>query len=1118
MPSLPPPRTTELHYDGAWHNISGDMRESAPVKISRGVTAIGRRADPTAATTTLDNRSGDYSPRNPNSDLFGKIGRNTPWRVSVDAGGPRLDLTSNAYTLSTPDAATLDILGDIDVRIDVAPTTWTSGQMLVNRYAVGGNLAWFLCLEPDGRLTFKWTATGIGGKYATSTIPVPGGRRHHLRATLDVDNGSGGASVTFYVAGGAGGWVRLGDPVVSSGTTSVYGPTAPLHIGDPVAIAVTPNGDPLGHLLGSVYGVQVYAGIGGTLRVDVAPEAQADVGASSFTDGTARVWTLTGDAALSNRHVRMEGEVPAWPPSRDLSGADRTVQIAPAGIMRRLGSGNRPLDSALRRFIIGAGPVECWPLTDGEQATQGSSLLGSPPAAFVASPTFPDSTGPLWGKGSVASWLEPTLLTDEAASGQLVARLQDPNGSAAWSVDIVRSGSQAAEFPSILDNGRGSDSDPRSVWNMLLLSTTGRVLLMRDFYTTDASSSTSLVDITYPKLFENRPHHMRLSTSPGSSSTGWALYIDGESIGSGSVAGVGRPLREISHAWTEGNNLSLGYLTAWGATAPEAADVYEALLGFSGETAGARMLRLSAENGVPSSLAGVVDTSVALGVQEPQRFLETLDTIAAADLGMVLEQRDARALVYRPRHTLYNQVPTLVLDFANGEISAPFKPLPDDKLTENDVTVRRKDGASWTAVRTDGPLSVDAIGRYDVAPEVSLATDGQTVQQAYWRMHVGTFDGLRYTKITVNLGNERAYAKVADALAVDVGDLIRLQNVPADQQPGDVDLIVTGYEEEVGATAWTITYTCVPGEPWTVGIAGDPILGRADTAGCVLAADVSATATALPVTTTAGPQWVTTATHPAEFPFDVSLGGEQVTVAAITGVAEDGFARTVASGWGVADSGQAWAIDGGSASDYGVSGSIGRHAMTTANVFRHSTVSVAAADVDLRLDVVLSALPVGDSAYVFPMVRYTDTTHFYFARVQISPAGAMTLTLRKRNGSETQLGSAYSIGYTYSAMAWHTIRLAASGSSLMAKVWPQGSAEPNTWQVTATDTDLTAAGAIGFRSLLAASVTNLPITAAVNNLYAGPQLQAVTRSVNGIVKAQAAGEALSLTHPMRAAL
>ncbi|WP_326659636.1 hypothetical protein [Streptomyces sp. NBC_00385] len=1110
MPSLPPPRTTELYYGGAWHTISGDMRESTPVKISRGATAIGKRADPTAATATLDNRSGDYSPRNPLSALFGKIGRNTPWRFSVNAGGPRLDLTSSTYTLSTPDASSLDILGDIDVRIDVAPTTWTSGQMLVNRYAVGGNLAWSLMLAPDGHLILNWSATGLSGAtWAKSTIPVPGGRRRQLRATLDVNNGASGNTTTFYVAGSTGGWVQLGDPVVRAGTTSIYNATAPLHIGDPVAIAQTPDGDPMGRLVGSVYGVQVYAGIGGVLRVDVAPEDQATPGTSSMTDGTGRVWTLTGGASLSNRHIRMEGEVPAWPPSRDLSGADRTVQIAPAGIMRRLGSGNRPLDSALRRYIIGNVPAECWPLTDGEQATQAASLLGSPAARFVG------DVPPLWGRGEVASWLEPTLLTTDQASGQILATLQAPTATNEWSVDVVRGGATTAEFPSIRDSGRGTDADPFTVWNLLFLSTTDKVQLTRDVYTTDAGSTSMLADITLPELFEDRPHHVRLSVEEVGSSTGWTLYVDGESVAAGSVAGHGRPLRQISYAWGFGNTLSLGYITAWGATAPSPEDMYQALLGFPGETAGARAMRLSAENGVPASLVGVVDISEEMGTQEPQRFLETLDTIAASDLGMVLEQRDARALIYRPRHTLYNQVPTLTLDFANGEISAPFAPIDDDKLTENDVTVTRKGGASSTAVRTDGPLSVDAIGRYDVAPDVSLATDGQTVQQAYWRLAVGTYDGLRYTKITVDLGNERAYALVNEALAVDVGDLIRLRRLPADQQPGDVDLIVTGYEEEVGASAWKITYTCMPGEPWTVGIAGDPILGRADTAGCVLAAAVSSTATTLPVTTTAGPQWVTTAVHPAQFPFDVNVGGEQVTVAAVTGGVQDSFRRIVSSGWGTADSGQAWAVSEGTAGDFSADGTTGLHTHGTTNVFRTTTTAWAATDADLYADFSLNALPVGDSAYLFAVLQYTDPTHMYLGRVQISTTGAMTLTVRKRNGSETTLGSSYAVG-TYVAGAWYTIRIARSGTTLRCKVWAQAASEPD-WQITTTDSALTGSAAVGVRTLLGSSAST-PRVFRFDNLRVGPQQMTVTRSVNGIAKAQAAGTPLSLTHPMRAAL
>jgi len=131
----------------------------------------------------------------------------------------------------------------------------------------------------------------------------------------------------------------------------------------------------------------------------------------------------------------------------------------------------------------------------------------------------------------------------------------------------------------------------------------------------------------------------------------------------------------------------------------------------------------------------------------------------------------------------------------------------------------------------------------------------------------------------------------------------------------------------------------------------------------------------------------------------------------------------------------------------------------------------------------------------------------------------MTLTLRKRDGAETQLGSSYATGLTYVAGTWYTVRLAMTGSTLSAKVWLRGSTEPEAWQLTATDTALTAPAAVGVRTLLGSATTNtLPLTASFDGLYVGPQAMTVTRSVNGISKAHPAGTPLSLAQPTTRAL
>ncbi|MGH7340281.1 MAG: hypothetical protein ACREKH_07305, partial [Candidatus Rokuibacteriota bacterium] len=82
---------TEIFYSGAWHNISGDVRNRDPVSIERGARDESANVRPGRLTFTLNNgRSnvngavvGRYTPRNPRSDLFGLIGRNTPVRQSI---------------------------------------------------------------------------------------------------------------------------------------------------------------------------------------------------------------------------------------------------------------------------------------------------------------------------------------------------------------------------------------------------------------------------------------------------------------------------------------------------------------------------------------------------------------------------------------------------------------------------------------------------------------------------------------------------------------------------------------------------------------------------------------------------------------------------------------------------------------------------------------------------------------------------------------------------------------------------------------------------------------------------------------------------------------------------
>ncbi|WP_228181996.1 carbohydrate binding domain-containing protein [Streptomyces anulatus] len=1086
MPSLPPPRTTELFYGGAWHTAK--VRESSPLTITRGVSAEGTTADPSAGSLVLDNRDGAAAPRNPHSPLYGEAGRNTPIRHTVTAGPPWLNLTGTTTSrLATPHAATLNITGDLDLSMELAAASWRQPQMLAARYSTTGeNRIWILELAESGALILIWSPDGTfaNRRDVTSTAPVPAynGQRLAVRVVLDVNNGAGGHTVYFYTGlTTAGPWTVLGAPVTVAGTTQLRSGTAAVEIGRCTDFNQLPNGGLLNSLTGRVYGLRLRDGIGGPLRIDLQTGTQAAVGASTVTDATGRTWTRYSTSSFTNRHVRLEGEVPAWPPSRDMSGADRTVAITPAGILRRLGAGTRPLDSALRRFLTGNPPAECWPLTDGPSSTQGAAMFGSAPILPAGGSWSP----PKWAGGELAEWIEPVALCPEQTEGLLTAAPRTA-GTSSWSVDICRSGYGWNEFLDI--RGRAAYS---TTWQLIFQPVPDRIMVTRTTQTDTGPETVLITTINNPGIFDDNLHHVRFTTIAGGSNTAWVLYLDGKVALGSSEPVTARAIDTVSWTWTstsapDTDDVAVGYLTCWNASPPSAAAVYQAALGFPGEAAGTRVARLSAENGVPVSISGAPDMQTLLGTQRRETYLDALDQIARTDHGILFERRDARELVYRARSTLYNQQPVLTLDWSTGVISEPFRPIDDDKLTENDVTVKREGGTSATAVLEQGRMSVldppDGVGRYDENYTLSLATDHQTGEHAQWRMHLGTFDGLRFTKITLNLANPRVYALIDDIYRADVGDLMRLTNLPDDYGPGDVDLIIRGYTEEISADRWTLTFNCGPGAPWQVGVVEDPVLGRADTDGSQLASAATTSATSLSVAVTAGPRWITAAPNILPDPgFETGTGQWECTRGTNIGVVswERDLVRTGTgalrvtrvhptdtgtmnlrdpSGIVPAAAGQTWA---GSAWVY--AGGAATNAMRVALVWRTSG---------------------GTETYVYGAAPGTPPGSWQQLTVSATlPTGAVDVRL----GIEGR--SSWTVGEWWQA---DDIRLARTDNLVgddLADQFP--------FSVTLGGEEVTVLGISGTSS---------------------PQTFTVARSANGITKGHSTATPLSLTYPMRAAL
>jgi hypothetical protein len=920
MPNLPPPIWAELAYNGVWNDVTEDLRATtSQITVTRGLSSeSSSTASPTSCTCDLDSRDDRYAPRNPASPLYGLIGRNTGFRWGYEVGSPWAAM-SGAVTsqLATPDAPQLDVT-DLDVRIDLAMEDWDRQCMLGGRYVPSGdNRCWGITRAGSGQIAFYWSPDGtvasVITQFSTAHLVAYHGQRLTLRITLDVNNGAGGYELCFYTGRTVDDtdWTPLGEPVVGTSTTTVYNGTAGIQLGNNIYLV----GDPM---IGRVYAFKLLNGINGTTAAHL-EVSDAAPGATSFTSH-GLTWTVQGGVTLTNRHVRMAGEVPAWPPTRDLSGNDNYVSINPSGLMRRMDAGNRPQDSALLRFIKSRGPVECWPLTDGPRTTGAKSLVGGQDMQAVRDFTGTD-TPPDWQAGSLADWIEPVLSAKANTTGGLRGGLPRTAGTdAAWSVDVYLSGGGTPSSGRLLitDRGAGTDDDNRIELTIIFDGVGDGITATYSAWGDEDFTSGLLGTYTSLGLYTEDPHHLRLRIVPASSSQ-WYLYMDGQLLGSGTIPGITvKSAEEVQLGWgfstLEGvtmSDRSFGYVTYWDGSGPSAAEVYEAYMGYQGERAGKRIERLATEAGYTASVAGEATFQQLMGIQGQKRLLELLTEAARTDFGYLLDARDRIEVIHRGGSTLWNQPPALVLDYSAGLISPPFRPVDDDRLTENDVSVKREYGSvPAREVLEEGPLSVlppedGGVGRYDTSHTYSLYTDDQAAQVAGMRLHLGTYAGVRYTRLTLNLANSRVYEHIDDILRLDVGDKIRLTNLPPDHGPDDVDVLVAGYTEEAGPDGWTITFNCLPGAPWTAAVV-DSFTSHVDTDGSELAAAVDADDTSVSIAVTAGPLWTS---DPSDTPFDLRIGGEVMAVLApgvLVNAEQNPFFDTGIDGWSAESAALSW--------------------------------------------------------------------------------------------------------------------------------------------------------------------------------------------------------------------
>jgi hypothetical protein len=845
-PQTPLPVVVEIYLGASlgWVDITDYVLVRGGIYGRRGFPDEGTIPEPGSMHFELNNRDGRFTPKNPTGPYYGLIGRNTPLRVRLTgdvAGEPYMAIESVNFnsTVHANDHASLDITGDIDIRVDVAMDTW-AGTGLHSKYETDGDQrSWLFTVDSSGNLSLAWSTDGTSGgelsATSTTTAGLVDGQRKAVRATLDVNDGGGNHVVTFYTADTLNDtWVQLGSPVITAGTTSIYSSTAPLDVGHAEALLDQPTG--------KVYAFELRDGIGGTVVADPDFTSQsADI--VFFTDGTGKGWLITGDARIHDPGIRGIYEVSEWPSRWDVSGQDVWVPVVAQGVLRRLGQGRQRAKSPLRGTLEyqSAQLAGYWPMESSDWVQAGTSFSsafsdGSAMTITGAAPDVGDAgIGPLLGSDKI-----PVLAATTRLRGVCRDLQFDGETTVAASVILdVPAVTGWTNNTAILHVEQSTSGSTVATWEVRYK--TGGDLELRAL---NAAGSELATSGTITAGIDGEQVWLHFYVTQSGSDAGWRVDTatvdeDGvtlvETAAAGTFAGLTVARATAVAVAPSGGlaELAVGHVAVsttfgFGTSANAGDEISSAVVSHASERAATRAERLTAEAEVPFRIVGIdddADDTNQMGPQAiPSTFFDAYHETWAADASLSFETRHQLGLTFRTLGSLYNQTAAFTLDYtAAGEIAPDLEPTDDDQHVRNDVEVRRTNGSFARAVDSTSRMGTqdppDGVGRYEHSVTLNLYDDAILTQVAGWLLHVGTWDEARYPRIRINLLALAAQGKwplLAAAAALDVGDRITLTNMPSWLPPGDVDLMVLGFEESFGAFSWDIVLNCVPYGPYRV--------------------------------------------------------------------------------------------------------------------------------------------------------------------------------------------------------------------------------------------------------------------------------------------------------------
>lgn len=896
----------DIHADlllgGVWTEVTDAVRglsaEDGRISITRATRNEASVAQPTTVKLALTD-DGTFAWRDPTSPYFGQLKRGTPLRVY--RGTPHVGAANSDVTDTTSQVApSVTVPADPGQGmllcawlVPDAAATWTVGSMTAvadpASTGIGMQVAKQLIASAGATGTRTATCSAIED-YASVSVFING-------PTSDPTGSVSASDGDVTVDGTAGDWWVLiagfsSDPATDADVV-LRPPAAPLDSDGGGWILLADSGSVQINDTQAEH-IRVKAWVKQVRTTNAAHTIEMP--ASSTVDEQVMTVKRIPAANVHLWDIRAHTRISSLPNRRDRSGASSWVPLEASGVLRAIDRRRTPSRSTIYRTVMSedqdAWRVAYWSCEDARGATAlGSAVSDVGPMTIEGAVTAADYDG-FAGSEPIATLSEnrakangrvPPYPAGSTFYRGLFAVPQAGLGTGAGITNLYCTGGTVRRF--------------KLQWS----STSGGSLRLRA-YDGDGSVLTETGEIAF--AVTGTQFLLSVELVQDGSDIDWLLFVrktaggqvDAGNIQSGTFAGrtFGR-VRRIQIGGGNNAGLSFGHQMI-GSSQQFVFDVSDALVGHAGETAANRILRLANAAGIPCAVVGDRDDDVPMGPERPgQKLMANLRECAATGGGLLFEPRQFYGICYRTVRSLCGpQAPALELTFgAAGEIAPSLEPVPDDALVVNDITVSNVGGGTAQAVQRTGPLNVqdpdddaDGVGSLDGSAQVNVASSMDLPSQAHWRLHAGTLTQDRFPAVPLRLEAMAAAGKdslVEDAAALDVGDRLTIDGLPASYGPDDISQLAIGFSELLSQFEWQITPNCVPEATYgrvlryataaeTPGPA-EPVFYGSGSA--VTFANEGTTDTGITIQTGAGPDW----THEADF--DVIIGGERMTVTAV---------------------------------------------------------------------------------------------------------------------------------------------------------------------------------------------------------------------------------------------